>query len=124
MNIAQLINDIEQLPPEAQRQIENFIAFIKRAINRQPKQNYRKKNLLVCGVIPRKTRIARSGYKIPRNRNGQKAMNDWLRQYCLSHGLLIPDTLIASTALCSNMDLATKNQRNNRFIENLTLLPY
>ena len=29
MNIRQLINDIEQLPPEAQRQIENFIAFIK-----------------------------------------------------------------------------------------------
>ena len=29
MNIAQLINDIEQLPPEAQYQIESFIAFIK-----------------------------------------------------------------------------------------------
>ena len=29
MNIAQLINDIEQLSPEAQRQIESFIAFIK-----------------------------------------------------------------------------------------------
>ncbi len=29
MNKAQLINDIEQLPPEAQHQIENFIAFIK-----------------------------------------------------------------------------------------------
>ena len=29
MNIAQLINDIEQLPPEAQHQIENFVAFIK-----------------------------------------------------------------------------------------------
>ena len=29
MNIAQLLNDIEHLPPEAQRQIESFIAFIK-----------------------------------------------------------------------------------------------
>ncbi len=29
MNTAQLLNDIEQLPPEAQHQIENFIAFIK-----------------------------------------------------------------------------------------------
>lgn len=29
MNTEQLLNDIEQLPPEAQRQIENFIAFIK-----------------------------------------------------------------------------------------------
>ena len=29
MNIARLLNDIEHLPPEAQRQIENFVAFIK-----------------------------------------------------------------------------------------------
>jgi len=29
MNTAQLLNDIEQLPPEAQHQIEDFIAFIK-----------------------------------------------------------------------------------------------
>ena len=49
---------------------------------------------------------------------------DLLRQYRLSHGLLIPDALIASTALYLNMDLATKNQRDYRFIENLKLLPY
>ena len=29
MNTTQLLNDIEQLPPELQEQIENFIAFIK-----------------------------------------------------------------------------------------------
>jgi hypothetical protein len=29
MNTAQLLNDIEQLPPQAQHQIEDFIAFIK-----------------------------------------------------------------------------------------------
>ena len=29
MNTAQLLHDIEQLPPEAQHQIEDFIAFIK-----------------------------------------------------------------------------------------------
>lgn len=29
MNTAQLLNDIEQLPPEAQHQVEDFIAFIK-----------------------------------------------------------------------------------------------
>jgi Protein of unknown function (DUF2281) len=29
MNTAQLLSDIEQLPPEAQHQIEDFIAFIK-----------------------------------------------------------------------------------------------
>lgn len=49
---------------------------------------------------------------------------DLLRQYRLSHGLLIPDALIASTALYLNMDFATKNQRDYRFIENLKLLPY
>lgn len=29
MNTIQLLNDLEQLPPEAQHQIEDFIAFIK-----------------------------------------------------------------------------------------------
>jgi hypothetical protein len=29
MNTAQMLNDIEQLPPEAQHQIEEFISFIK-----------------------------------------------------------------------------------------------
>ena len=29
MNATQLVNDIQQLPPEAQHQIEDFIAFIK-----------------------------------------------------------------------------------------------
>jgi len=28
MNLTQLLHDIEQLPPEAQRQIENFIEFL------------------------------------------------------------------------------------------------
>lgn len=49
---------------------------------------------------------------------------DLLRLYRLSHGLLISDALIASTALYLNIDLATKNQRDYRFIENLKMLPY
>jgi predicted nucleic acid-binding protein len=49
---------------------------------------------------------------------------DLLRQYRLSHGLLIPDALIASTALYLNMSLATKNQRDYRFIESLKMLSY
>ncbi len=28
MNLTQLLHDIEQLPPESQRQIENFIEFL------------------------------------------------------------------------------------------------
>ena len=47
-----------------------------------------------------------------------------LRQYRLSHGLLIPDALIAATAIALNLPLVSKNQRDFRFIEGLKLLPY
>ena len=30
MNTTQLINDLEQLPPEAQHQIEDYVAFMKK----------------------------------------------------------------------------------------------
>ncbi len=49
---------------------------------------------------------------------------DLLRQYRLSHGLLIADGLIAATAISLNYPLASKNQRDYRFIEDLQLLPY
>jgi predicted nucleic acid-binding protein len=47
-----------------------------------------------------------------------------LRQYRLSHGLLLADALIAATALSSNLPFITKNQRDYRFIEGLNLLTY
>ena len=47
-----------------------------------------------------------------------------LRQYRLSHGLLIADALIAATALVSNVGFVTKNQRDYRFIDGLNLLAY
>jgi predicted nucleic acid-binding protein len=47
-----------------------------------------------------------------------------LQQYRLSHGLLIADGLIAATALVIDKPLASKNQRDYRFIAGLTLLPY
>lgn len=47
-----------------------------------------------------------------------------LSQYRLSHGLLIPDGLIAATAMVTNTPLLSKNQRDYRFISNLNLLPY
>ena len=49
---------------------------------------------------------------------------DLIRQYRLSHGLLIPDALIAAAALTLNAPLTSKNQRDYRFIANLNLLPY
>ena len=47
-----------------------------------------------------------------------------MRTYRLSHGLLIPDALIAATAIVREMPLVSKNQRDYRFMEALDLLPY
>jgi len=44
--------------------------------------------------------------------------------YNLSHGLMIPDALIAATAIYNNISLLTKNQRDYRFIPSIQLLPY
>lgn len=49
---------------------------------------------------------------------------DLMRTYRLSHGLLIPDALIAATAIVATMPLLSKNQRDYRFIQELTLLAY
>ena len=49
---------------------------------------------------------------------------DLLARYRLSHGLLIADALIASTAISINEPIVTKNQRDYRFIESLHLLDY
>jgi predicted nucleic acid-binding protein len=49
---------------------------------------------------------------------------DLLRQYRLSHGLLIADALIAATALVYNAPFISKNQRDYRFIAGLKLLSY
>ena len=47
-----------------------------------------------------------------------------LKQHFLSHGLLIPDALIAASSLVYDAPLLTKNRRDFRFIERLNLLPY
>lgn len=47
-----------------------------------------------------------------------------LRRYRLSHGLLLADALIAATALVHAIPLLTKNTRDFRFINGLTLEPY
>jgi predicted nucleic acid-binding protein len=49
---------------------------------------------------------------------------DLLRQYRLSHGLLIADALIAATTLIISQPLVTKNQRDYVFISELQMLPY
>jgi predicted nucleic acid-binding protein len=47
-----------------------------------------------------------------------------LTTYRLSHGLLIADSIIAATAIISNLPFCTINQRDYLFINALNLLPY
>ena len=49
---------------------------------------------------------------------------DLLKQYRLSHGLLIADALIAATAISLSVPFVSKNQRDYQFITQLELLPY
>lgn len=49
---------------------------------------------------------------------------DLLRQYRLSHNLLIADSLIAASALVFDAPPISKNQRDYRFIAGLNLLAY
>jgi predicted nucleic acid-binding protein len=49
---------------------------------------------------------------------------DLLKQYRLSHGLLIADALIASTAITFDVEFISKNQRDYQFIKGLNLLSY
>ena len=53
----------------------------------------------------------------------QKAI-DLLQTYRLSHNLLIPDCLIAATAILRGTALLSKNQKDYQFIKELDLLPY
>ena len=50
--------------------------------------------------------------------------SELVERYCLSHRLLIPDALIAATALILDENLATRNQRDFRFIKGLKLQDY
>ena len=47
-----------------------------------------------------------------------------IMNYRLSHGLLIPDALIAATAITLDISLLSKNQKDYRFIPELNLLNY
>ena len=60
---------------------------------------------------------------IPLNPEITQQAIELLHEYNLSHGLLIPDALIASTALTIALPLMTRNQKDFRFIPNLVLVP-
>lgn len=54
---------------------------------------------------------------------GERALR-LMCEYRLSHGLLIPDALIAATALVSGSRLLTKNRKHYQHIPGLGLVPY
>ena len=58
------------------------------------------------------------------NENASDQAVELLRQYRLSHGLLIPDAMIAATAMTLGLPLISKNQRDFHFIGGLQLLSY
>lgn len=47
-----------------------------------------------------------------------------LERYRLSHGLLMADALIASTALVNDLEIVTRNTKDFRFIDGLKLVEY
>jgi predicted nucleic acid-binding protein len=47
-----------------------------------------------------------------------------LREYRLSHGLLIADAFIAATAMHRNLQFVSKNEKDYRFIAEIKLLAY
>ena len=50
----------------------------------------------------------------------EKAIN-LIEKYAKSHGLHIPDALIAATAICQRMELLTYNVKDFKFIKGLNL---
>jgi predicted nucleic acid-binding protein len=49
---------------------------------------------------------------------------DLFLHYRLSHGITIPDALIAATAIARDQSFISKNQRDYKFIKELKLLNY
>ncbi|BCX88938.1 tRNA(fMet)-specific endonuclease VapC [Methylomarinovum tepidoasis] len=60
-------------------------------------------------------------YRLPVTEPVSTKAVDLIRQYRLSHGLLIADALIAATALIHQAMLATRNRRDFHYIAGLTL---
>ena len=102
MNQEKVLNEFTNLPPEAKKQVANFIYFLRKRYKHVQKR-------------PRRTDLDKESFiGIWRNREDMKD----------SHGLLIADALITATAMSTQQPLVTKNQRDYRFIKGLDLRPY
>jgi predicted nucleic acid-binding protein len=61
---------------------------------------------------------------LPFDERISKTTIDLLKEYHLSHGLLMADGIIAATTISYQLPLVSKNQKDYRFIENLDLVSY
>lgn len=62
---------------------------------------------------------------IPINAQTSQTAKELMEQFFLSHGLVIPDALIAATALENDLTLYSKNIRHYKMIPNLSVIrPY
>lgn len=61
---------------------------------------------------------------LPLDERISQTVVDLLKEYHLSHGLLIADGIVAATAISNQLPLVSKNQKDYRFIENLDLVTY
>lgn len=115
---------------DAGRGIETAIAFL---------QDYEQQSLLAISVVTQMELIVGCRNtaelrKLQQFLNRYQVINinesvsyqavKLLKQYRLSHGLLIADAFIAATAITWNYTLASKNQRDYQYISELKLLPY
>jgi len=55
------------------------------------------------------------------SRKISKKSMELMKKYSLSHGLLIPDAIIAASAIIKKLPLWTFNQKDFKFIDNLAL---
>jgi predicted nucleic acid-binding protein len=62
--------------------------------------------------------------ELPINEQISDAAVDLVSRFRLSHGMLIPDSLIAATALHHDADLITGNHKDFRFIPGLRLVAH
>jgi hypothetical protein len=58
---------------------------------------------------------------LPITQKISKKSMELMKTYSISHGLLIPDALIASTAIIKSLPLWTFNKRDFQFIDRLIL---
>lgn len=58
------------------------------------------------------------------NKSISEKTAELFEKYRLSHGVMIPDMFIASTALVHRLPLLTKNRKDFRFIKELNLMEY